>query len=430
MQCDNKPIDTSLQKEVTLKRLILHTACLGIVVMLATVAAFGGGFQINENGARAMAQGGAFAARASDASAIYFNPAGLAFQPNGEIYLGTTLIMPSVAFYGPITDANDPAIKNESKMVSQTFTPINGYITYPVSSDLHVGFGVMNPYGLGTEWDPNWVGKYITTKVDLQTFYYTPTVAYRLSDKLSIGAGLDIVTGTVKLQQAKSVINTDTRVVIDMTTKTAYGFNVGVQYKIDPKWGIGVSYRSAVKMDASGTATFNPQFTLPALNVVNDDVTSSLKLPATAFAGISYKASPQLELEADYQFIGWSSYKSLAIDFKKDPTKDIVSPKNYSDTYMIRVGGEYTMEAWQFRAGYLYDHTPVSAAYVEPLLPDASRNGVNIGAGYAFNKSIRADVSYMFLKFDQRKAENTNIVFDGTYNASAHLVGIDLGYTF
>ena len=413
-----------------MKRLVLHTACLGIAAMMVTVAAFGGGFQLNEHGARAMAQAGAFAARASDASAIYFNPAGLAFQTQGEIYLGTTFIMPKVTFYGPISDANDPAIQNASKMVSQTFTPINLYATYPATEDLHVGLGVMNPYGLGTEWDPTWVGKYITTKVDLQSFYYTPTVAYKLSDKLAVGAGLDIVTGTVKLQQALNVVNTDTRVTIDMKTKTAYGFNVGIQYKINPEWRFGASYRSAVKMDASGTATFDPQFPLAALNVVNDDVTSSLKLPATAFVGLSYKATPQLELEADYQFIGWSSYKQLEIDFKNDPTKNITSPKNYSDTYIIRVGGEYTMDAFQFRAGYLYDHSPVSAAYVEPLLPDANRNGVNVGLGYRITNQISVDVSYMFLKFDQAKAVNTKINFDGTYNANANLIGIDVGYTF
>jgi long-chain fatty acid transport protein len=398
------------------------------MAVIGTAVAVGGGFQLNEHGARAMAQGGAFAARASDASAIYFNPAGLGFQSQGEIYLGTTFIMPKVSFYGPITDANDPAIKNETKMVSQTFTPINLYATYPVTENLHVGIGVINPYGLGTEWPSDWVGKYITTKVDLQSFYYTPTAAYKVNDQLSVGAGLSIVSGSVKLQQAKNVINTDTRVAIDMTTKMAYGFNAGIQYKISPEVSAGVSYRSSVKLDASGSATFNPQFAI--VNVVNDDVTASLELPATAFVGLAYKASPNLEVEADYQYIGWSSYKQLEINFKNDPTKNVVSPKNYENTYMIRVGGEYTMDALKIRAGYLYDHSPVTAAYVEPLLPDANRNGMNIGFGYQFTKEISADVSYMFLKFDQRKAENTNIVFDGTYNSNANLIGVNVGYTF
>ena len=127
----------------------LHTVCLCVAAVLGSAAAFAGGFQLNELGSRAMAQGGAFAARASDPSAIYFNPAGLAFQPQAELYLGTTFILPQVSFYGPVADANDPAIKNETKMTSQTFTPISLYGIYPAASDVTVGIGVTNPYGFG-----------------------------------------------------------------------------------------------------------------------------------------------------------------------------------------------------------------------------------------------------------------------------------------
>jgi len=406
----------------------LHTVCLCVAAILASATAFAGGFQLNELGSRAMAQGGAFAARASDPSAIYFNPAGLGFQSQAELYLGTTFIMPQVSFYGPVADANDPAISNETKMTKQTFTPISLYGTYPVANNITVGIGVTNPYGLGTEWPSTWVGKYITTRVDLASFFYTPTVAYRVSDKLSIGAGLNIVTGTVKLEQEENVINTDTKVSIDMNAKTAYGFNVGVLYKFTPELSAGVSYRSSVKLNAAGNVSFRPQ--MPVVNVIDDDVTSSLTLPATGFAGLAYKVSANLTVEADYQYIGWSSYKQLEIDFKNDPTKNVISPKDYSDTYIIRVGGEYTMDALKIRAGYLYDHSPVASAYVDPILPDANRNGVNVGLGYQFTKNISADVSYMFLKFDQRQASNTVTNFDGTYNAMANLIGVSLGYTF
>jgi long-chain fatty acid transport protein len=413
--------------EVSLKQHLKYGMCWLSAVLLISAIAFGGGFQLNEHGARAMAQGGAFAARASDPSAIYFNPAGLAGQGT-SLYFGATFIMPKVSFFGPIKDANDPNIQNETKMVDQTFTPINLYATYAITPDLNVGFGVMNPYGLGTEWDPNWVGKYITTKIDLSTFYFTPTIAYKITDQLSIGVGANIVTGGVKLSEAKNVVNTDTKVTLDMTAKTAYGFNVGLQYKLTQDITLGASYRSSVKIDASGPATFDPNFAI--VNVVNDNVSASLELPATAFVGLAYKILPDLEVEADYQFIGWSSYKELNINFQNDPTKDVVSPKNYQDTYMIRVGGEYTMDALKLRAGYLYDHSPVPSAYVEPLLPDANRNGINIGAGYQITKELSVDISYLFLKFDQRKAENTAIQFDGTYNMSANLFGIDLGYSF
>jgi long-chain fatty acid transport protein len=397
---------------------------LAILSLSITVIALGGGFQLNEVGARAMAQGGAFAARASDPSAIYFNPAGLGFQ-GSSIYLGTTLIMPKISFFGPTNYSQN----TETKMVDQTFTPINIYGTYQVTDNIHVGIGVTNPFGLGTEWPANWVGQYVAQKIDLQSFYFTPTVAYKIDDNLSVGVGVNYVTGSVKLKLATSIPFSGTPPMASFDLKaTGFGYNFGAIYKLTPEISLGASYRSSVKLDATGSVAFDPNYTV--LNLPNGDAAASIELPSTGFLGISYKAMDNLEVEADYQYVGWSSYKELAIQFKADPTKNEVSPKNYENTYILRFGAEYTLGALQVRAGYLYDHSPVLTQYDEPMLPDANRNGFNVGLGYKLNDQWRVDASYFFLKFDQRKAENTIIAFDGTYNSSATLLGFNIGYTF
>jgi long-chain fatty acid transport protein len=397
---------------------------LFIATVLVTMIAFGGGFQLNEHGARAMAQGGAFAARASDPSAIYFNPAGLSFQ-GSSLYLGATLITPKVSFFGP----SNYSLNNETKINDQTFTPINVYGTYAVDDDIHVGIGVNNPYGLGTEWPSQWVGQYVAQKIDLQSFFITPTIAYKLSDQLSIGVGVNYVTGGVKMKLATSIPfnNPPPMVTLDLKA-SGVGFNGGIIFKPMTDVSIGASYRSSVKLDATGSASFDPNYT--ALGLPNGDAAISITLPATGFLGISYSFMKNLEVEADYQYIGWSSYKELKIEFKADPTKNKVEPKNYQDTYIVRVGAEYTLGDFQIRAGYLYDHTPVTSEYVEPLLPDANRNGYNIGLGYKLDEHWRVDAAYFFLKFDQRTVQNTVIALDGTYNSSANLIGFNVGYTF
>jgi len=399
---------------------------LGTIVLSALVVciALGGGFQLNEHGARAMAQGGAFAARADDPSAIYFNPAGLGFQ-GSSIYLGSTLIMPKVSFFGP----TNYSMNTETKMVDQTFTPINVYGTYAITDNIHVGIGVNNPYGLGTEWPSGWIGQYVSQKIDLQSFFFTPTLAYKVNDQLSIGLGFNYVTGSVTMKLASSIPFNSPPPIVSLDLKaTGMGFNAGIIYKLTPEISLGASYRSSVKLDATGSATFDPNYTV--LNLPTGDAAASIELPATGFLGLAYKPMEHLEVEADYQYVGWSSYKELKIEFKADPTKNKVSPKNYENTYILRLGAEYTMGDIQLRAGYLYDHSPVQTAYLEPLLPDANRNGYNIGLGYKFNEQWRVDAAYFFLKFDQRKAENTVIMFDGTYNSTANLIGIDVGYTF
>jgi len=368
-----------------------------------------------------MGQGGAFAARASDLSAIYFNPAGLAYQNGAQVYVGVTLIMPKTSFFGP----EQLNTNQETQMVSQTFNPINVYASYQITDDLVAGIGVNNPYGLGTEWPADWSGKFISTKVDLQTFFYSPTLSYKLTNKFSIGVGMNYVTGKVTLKRVLSdPFDPHANVTVE-ANGTGIGWNVGALYKASDDFSIGVSYRSQVKIDANGTAAFDPMRSVyPA-----GDVSSSLTLPATGFLGVAYSPISHLTLEADYQFVGWSSYKELALTFKKDNSVS-VSPKDYVDTYILRVGGEYTMGDWQFRAGYLYDHTPAPTIYVEPLLPDANRNEVSVGLGYNLTRNISVDLAYMFIKFDQRRAVGTALDFDGTYNSSANLFAVDLGYSF
>jgi len=398
------------------------------MVFIVSTAVFAGGFQLNEHGARAMAQGGAWAARAYDGSAIYFNPAGLGFQKGTSLYLGSTIIMPSATFYGPL-----PSVK-ETKMVDQVFPPINLYGTYALNDNLVLGIGVNNPFGLGTEWPDNWVGNQLSVKIDLQSFFITPTLAYKINDQLSVGAGFNIVTGAVTLSR---YYIPGVKVALDLTA-TGYGFNLGALYKITPEFSIGASYRSSVQLDATGTAKFTPDI---VGSTPSGDAAASIELPATAFLGLAYKVMDNLEVEADYQYVGWSSYKELVIEFKKDPSKNSHNPKDYENTYILRYGAEYTMNEFQFRAGYLFDNSPVATKHVDPLLPDGDRNGFNVGLGYKINENMHIDFAYLYLSFADIKAIGTDFNnngnpgqtygdFDGTYKESANLFGLNFGYTF
>ena len=398
-----------------------------MAVLSATVA-FAGGFQLNEHGAKGMAQAGAFAARATDGSAIFWNPAGLGFQNHASAYAGVTLIMPKTSFYGPLQN-NSGA---ENKMNSQVFNPINGYVVYPIVDGLTAGFGVNNPYGLGTQWPDDWVGRFITVKIDLKTFFYSPTLSYRIMDNLSVGAGLNYATGTVTLSRKVAIasVATPAEPMVNLDLKgTGIGWTAGVMYKPTSDLSVGLSYRSAVKIDATGSADFSPNYAVLAFPV--GDAAASLELPATGFAGIAYKVSDKLTLEADYQFVGWSSYKELKVDFKANNTSS-AAPKNYNDTYIARLGGEYDLGCLKLRGGLYFDHSPVATEHLEPLLPDADRIGYNVGFGYALTKNLSVDMSYLFIKFFDRKAENTipENSFDGTYKSIANLIGLDLEYTF
>ncbi len=399
-----------------------------------------------------MAQGGAFAARASDPSAIFFNPAGVSWLRGTQVMGGAALILSSFKFRGP-TNLNT---NMETKMDDQLFYPINFYVTHSWDEGslkgLGVGIGVNNPYGLRTKWDDNWIGRAITQETNLQTYYITPTVSYAINDMISIGAGFNYVLASVKLRQAVTTFEPPMNLELDGDGH-GFGWNVGVLVKPIDRLSVGISYRSEAKVDFNGTADFKaPSPSLKAL-FPGGDVKTSVKLPATYFVGVAVKPLEYLELEIDYQGVQWSSFDKLAIDFvndaSNDPNKvikqaDVTYPKNYKNSYILRFGGEYNFAdiGLKVRAGYLFDHTPVPSEHLEPLFPDADRHGINIGFGYKIMPNLTVDVSYLRLLWKQRSTNETSfdtrptggedygVYFDGTYNGNAHLFGLNLTYSF
>ena len=403
------------------------------VLVLASGNLIAGGYQINEHGARGMAQGGAFAARALDPSAIFYNAAGIGFLSGAHLQLGSTLIFPSTTFRGPLQfNSND-----ETKQVKNVFYPSTLYGTYSLDEQgLAFGLGVFNPYGLGSEWPADWVGRGITTKITLQTFYINPTVAYRVLPNLSIGAGFDFVYGNAVLQRKILDFSPEGEVKLD-GSGTGVGFNAGVIYKPIEMLSLGISYRSQVKLKLKGTTTFTVPSQLQPL-FPGGDANVELKPPATLFAGVAatpYTSGDQkLTVEFDYQWTGWSAYDTLSVKFDQHTTaqQDLVSPKNYEDSYMLRIGAEYECSDWAFRVGYIYDKTPDPDPSLDPLLPDANRSDFSIGVGYKVTPNLTIDAAYMFIAFQNRSVPlgTTIIGFDGAYSSTANLFALSLGYSF
>lgn len=413
-----------------------------LAVLVGTGVVHAGGFQLNEHGARAMAQAGAFAARASDGSAVFFNPAGLSFQRGLNIMAGTTIIAPSYAFYGPINyNRND-----EWKMKNNVFTPVNLYVTNTwndgMLKGLGVGIGLTTPYGLGTEWEDDWIGKAITREIDLKTFYIMPTISYALNDFVSVGVGGNMVISSVSLRRAVTNFEPNMNLELEGTGDLAFSWNAGVIVRPVEEISIGVTYRAQTDIDFSGTANFNPPASLATL-FPGGDVTTGLSAPATYLVGLAWMPSDNLELEVDYQGIQWSSYDKLAIDFKTDAANtpgvaqaDVTSPKKYKNTFILRAGGEYTLPilGLKLRAGYLFDRNPVPDEHLEPLLPDADRHGLNVGLGMKIWSNITMDVAYLHLIFADRKTTATSqpdgVYFDGMYRGNANLFGVNFTYEF
>jgi long-chain fatty acid transport protein len=391
---------------------------------------FAGGFQLNEQNARAMAMGGAFTAIADDPSAIYFNGAGLTQMSGIHFMLGTTLIAPTFSFRGV-----SPSI-TEYDAAKQTFFPTHFYATYSYNKDLAFGIGFDSPFGLASKWDPNWVGKYLAIETKLQTFAITPEVAYNLLDNLSISAGLEYSFATVTISQKAPLtpFAGDAFTTLDGKDNSAWGFNFGAMYKPTDDLSFGVSFHSQVKYQFKGTATTSGPSQL-ASELPNGNASADLTTPVNLAFGVSYRVIPELLLSADYQYVGWSSYDTLTVNFSS-PQEVKSSPRLYDNSYILRFGAEYSLlNDLKVRAGIYFDKDPVKTEYLNPMLPDANRLGFSFGLGYKINNNLDIDAAYLFIRGSQLTVTDSHenylqgiSPFNGTYNTAANLVSLTLSY--
>jgi long-chain fatty acid transport protein len=404
-----------------------------IIAALFTANVYAGGFQINEHGARAMAMGGAFAGLANDPSALYFNPAGITQLSGTNFMTGVTLILPKSSFRGP-----SPTI-TQYDMKSQVFNPINFYGTYQYNNELYFGVSVNNQYGLGTLWDDNWAGNQLAVKTDLKTFFFNAVAAYKLSDKFSVSGGFVYALGTVELSRYTGFEPfTGTAKVSLKGDGSAFGFTAGLLYKPIPELSFGLSFRSQAKFSLSGDANSEGGPAAVQSLLPKGKISSEITTPMNITFGVAAKPVSGLTVTADFQYVGWSSYDKLTVDFADPKLEDLSSYRGYENTYIIRFGAEYQLiDKLALRGGLLYDKNPVKDELLDPTLPDADRLGFSAGFGYKLAQNFSVDIAYLFLRFAERTITNSqqsytwgNAPFNGTYNSTAHLIGFNLSYNF
>lgn len=396
-----------------------------LIILAFKTHVFAGGFQINEQGAKAMGMGGAFTAQANDPSAIFFNPAGLGFQKGMKVMLGTALIFPSTNFTSP-----DP-YSTKTKMKSQIFYLNNFYGTYGMDNGFAFGLGVYNPFEFGTEWDKDWLGNYFAVKSELQTVFINPSVAYKVNDQLSIALGVSYVSADVKIPFAVATdrqLDSQSLITLYRTGEldasgTGVNFNFGYLLKPSENLSVGLGYRHSTKLVLKGKAKiFDTELT------IEDDGETTITLPSDISAAIAYSVMPELTVEAGLQYVMWESYRTLDLNIKNIVL--MKKAKDWENVFIYRLGGEYRYKQFAFRAGYVSDQTPQPEKSVEPMLPDANRNVFAFGIGYKLTDLLNLDFAYQYVMFADRTVKFPTNTFPGTYKNSSHLFGINVGYQF
>ena len=407
-------------------------ATLFTMLVLGTSTAFAGGFQLNEHGAKPMGLGGAFTAIANDASAVYWNGAGLSYLEGTNFLLGAALIGPSTTFRGVA-----PAV-DISYMESQVFYPPHFFLSHKISDAFSVGVGASVPFGLGTKWDKNWIGRYLAVETELQILSAPLVVSFAILDNLSISVGGSYNHANVIIKQANSQTPFigDAFIELEGDDVAAFGYNFGFMFRPIEELSIGASFRSEVEYEFEGTATSTGAKQLSSV-LPSGDISAKLTTPMNIQGGIAVKVVEQLRLSADFQWVGWSSYDKLAVDFKDENFEDISRPRLYEDSYIIRFGGEYFFnDEISLLGGVYYDKNPVLPNNMSPSLPDSDRLGFSVGVDARLFENFGIQGSYLFIRSAELTVTDSNehytpgdSPFNGTYNSKAGLFSLSLYYT-
>jgi len=419
-------------------------ASLGVALAGAWSTAGAAGFALLEQNASGL--GNAYAgqaASAQDASTIFFNPAGMTSLPDRQVVLSGVGIRPSATFSNsastpPLGRAGLSGTGGDAG--SWAFLP-GLYAAFAITNDLRVGIGVNSPFGLKTDYETPWLGQYQALHSKLETVNVNPSIAYRLNNVVSLGAGVNWQRAKAELSQAVYFGAAGDGVANIEGDSDAWGWNVGAMFQLSDDMRVGMAYRSNVKQDLDGTVTFSRPPGIPSALAPDGDISASVNLPETASVSVFQKFGDKWDLMGDITWTHWSRFKDLTITRSTGALLS-TQPENWDDSWRFSLGLNYhANEKLTLRFGTAYDQTPVPDANRTARIPDNDRIWASIGLQYAFTPALLIDVGYshLFVKNGSINQPNSGITalpaaargsLVGDYDSSVDIVGLQLTWSF
>lgn len=413
----------------------MKAAAAAVMAVCAASAAHAAGFMLTEQSAGAL--GRAYAGvgvDGTDISGVYYNPATMTLHPGTQIQAGFVAVGLDLAYEG-----NDGSTENGQY---NTQAIPHGYISHQLTDNMWIGLAMTVPFGMGTEYDDNWPLAYKGISAEVLTFDFNPNVAWKVSDKLSLGAGISIQYASADLKMQDLISNEMPALgtangEVDADS-IAWGFNVGLMWSPLDNLRFGLSYRSRINHNADGDFTFSNPKGPGASYVPTDafDATATISTPAWAMATAAWDVNDLLSLYATFRWTDWSSFDTLDIKSPALESKGGVKTveNHWQDTYLFSVGADLRFTNWwTFRAGIGYETSPIDDPKCRTaIIPDADRWWFALGSSFQATESMQIDVSAAWLHgTGERDLYNKEGQVDGRFDKlDAYLFGVQLVYKF
>ena len=339
-----------------------------------------------------------------------------------------------------------------------------GYLAWPITDKLSVGIGMSSPWGLATEYDDTWVGRFHAVKSEILTINLNPSIAFKVNEMVSLGFGVNYqrieaeltnktnyfgaaVQGLVArglspaaaaagAAQALPTQGSREGLAAINADDDAWGWNIGAMLQLSPSTRIGLAYRSTIEYDLEGDVKFQNRPGALAAALPDGSVKASIEMPDMATLSVYQKLSDQWEMMGDLSWTGWSNIQSLDI-FRSSGrllTKEVL---NWDDTWRVALGGAYKYsDQWKVKFGTAYDESPVSDQFRLPRLPDNDRIWLSIGGQYKPNKDSALDFGYTYIfvddapiSTDPANAASKGIV-RGEYDNDVNILAVQYSMSF
>lgn len=410
---------------------------LAIAITATSSHGFASGFALNEQSISGM--GTSFAGRSSsadDASTVFGNPAGMARLKREEVYAGAAAIhaKSDIDRVSARSPAGSISGGNDGDMVPTTGVPM-GYYVKPLDEKVAFGIGVYVPFGLMTDYESSFQGRYYADKSYVRVITVQPTLSYRFNDKLSVGFGptFNHIEGELTSSLFTPLGDGKVKVKGD---DVAVGFNAGVLYEFSPQTRAGLTYHSRVKYELEGDTRVEAS---PLAGIAGKyDANLDLTTPESVDMSITHDLNDALTLYVGSTWTRWSRFKEIRVenDAATLPANlsTIVEEQNWHDTWAHAVGLSYKVSPqWTLRTGIAIDQSPTNNVDRSPRVPSGDRTIFSVGAGWSPNQDMTIDVAYSYLQeesVDVNHFSATRGTYRARYKNSAHGLGASLSYRF
>jgi long-chain fatty acid transport protein len=399
----------------------LAAMSLALLALASPGAARAAGYLIYDLSGEALGKASAVVASTREPAAVWFNPAALTEMGHGVSLSGVAVFARSR--FEPEAGGEDIETEPANHVLPAVFA------TAKVHDQVAVGFGAFPAFGLSIEWPEDWVGREAAIKAEVQTLNLNPTAAVRLLPGLSLGVGFQAVRAAVEFINGLPAVVGGTARLGGGTW--GYGGNAAVlfQPQMVPQLAFGLTYRSRVKLDFTGRVDFDPGSPDFEPSLPDQGGTAELTLPDILSFGSAWQVAPSVALTLDVNYVLWSTYDELFVDFDQAP--DLVQIRDNKNAFTLRLGVDWStpVEGLSVRGGFILDQNPSPSENLAPSLPDANRVDFGAGVGYRW-RWARADLGYLlvyFLPSDSTTGAEGPV---GTYKSLAQLLGLTLTASF